>query len=208
MSERTLDPFTIPNAVTVGRLLMSPWMTKRLGENPAETWQSTALYVASDVGDGVLAKGGEWLAERFKALEFLPDIGFRKSEAGRLMDPATDKIVIPQIFVEGMKKDIIPKPLGYLALAQKAGVIGLTLYSMARGTKPEVSDEGRHAELLTNVAVGFLFASEGIEDPRTKRLARAGLTAVAAIGVGSALKATVGYAQVAREQLAQQRAQA
>ena len=203
-----LDIFTIPTLVTLGRLVISPFMAKRVSERPAETWKSTAAYVASDVLDGLLAKGGEWLAEKFKPLEFLPKIGFRKSEFGRKMDPVTDKLVIPQIFWKGMKKDIIPKPLGYAALAQKAGVTAITLYGEARGTNPEVSDEGRHAELLTNLAVGFLFAAEGIEDPRTKKLARAGLTAAAAFGVNRAAKAAVGYAQVTRKQLAQQRAQA
>jgi hypothetical protein len=205
MSEKKpLDPFTVPNGITFTRLAISRKMTKRLGNDPAGTWKSTAAYAGSDVFDGLAAKGGEWLAERFKFLSFLPRIGFRKSELGRKLDPFTDKIVIGQMFKEGLDRDIIPKKLGYLALGQKAAVSMLTLYSMNRGAEPEVSDLGRHSELIANVGAGLLFAAEGIEDPQTKSLARGAFATVTLTGIGGAIIADIGYARATQEQLAQQ----
>lgn len=196
MSETRLDILTLPNAMTAARLLASPWMSKRLGDNPSENWRSAAAFVTSDIVDGAVARLGDKSA-------LLSRFGLRTSEAGRLLDPFADKIVIAQMVKKGMDKGIVPSRLGTVALAQKAAISAHTLYSTAQGAEIHVSPLGKRSEFLTNMGIGLLFAAEEIEDSQVKSLVRGACVAAAALGIAGAMGADLGYAKSAHEQLAQ-----
>lgn len=192
MGEKARDIFTIPNALTAGRLIASPYIAKKLHDNPAKWWLPAGAFAASDIMDGFLARLGDDHSN-------LAEVGFRTSETGRKLDPVTDKIVISEFMGAGMHSGVIPKRLGAAALAQKALVSGVSLVAEAAGQDVHVTKLGKRSELATNVGLGALFIAESIEDQTTKQRVRAAGAVVAAAGITGALVATAQYISQARQ---------
>lgn len=188
------DVFTLPNVITLGRLLLSPLEAKRLYDDPGGRWPKTALFMMSDNVDGLGAKAGErWpILQRF---------GLKKSEFGRITDPFTDTITTSEMVVAGTAAGVIPKRLAALALAQK----GLKAYhgfsAYRQGANVQVTDFGRHMEGLTNLGVGMLFPGENIENEEQRRNYRQKCLAVAVAGIAGAYIADRGYKAQAQQQL-------
>jgi phosphatidylglycerophosphate synthase len=191
------DPFTVPNGITLGRLIFSPKVAKKLRDDPQGQWVKAGLYCLTDKLDGVGAKQGgkiPWLAR----------LGFRTSKLGKNLDPVCDQTVIPQMVWAGTQAGVIPKHLALTSFTQKAVTSGLAVRAAAEGVEINVSPLGQAAELWTNFMIGGLFPVQNIENPNTKRLTQTALVAGAYLGVAAAAVATVGYEQQRREQLAQQ----
>jgi len=187
------DIFTVPNAVTFGRLVLSPYMAKRLERDPKNNWLKACLFVSSDILDGFMAKSGE-------EIPWLKAVGFRKSELGRLLDPVIDKPTTVQLLRAGWRNGVLPKPLTAVAISQKVAISAHALYQAHNGIEQQVSQLGRRTELLSNLGFGSLFAAESIEDERLKQHAREVATAVAVVGVAGAIIADVGYLRAAKQQ--------
>jgi phosphatidylglycerophosphate synthase len=184
MSEKSRDLITIPNVLTAARLAYSPKMAERLRTNPKKWWWPTALFMASDIIDGKMARAGD-------TSPALARLGFRRSETGRKLDPITDKITASQMMIAGMRSGVIPKPLGGAALVQKAAISAFTAHETANGTEMHVTKLGKYTEFATNMGFGFLFAAEAIEDETLKSQVRTVAATVGALGVAGALASNV-----------------
>jgi phosphatidylglycerophosphate synthase len=178
------DLLTVPNALTIARLVMTPWVVKRLHDNP-RTWPTAAAFAFSDNFDGILARAGNTRPR-------LARLGFRTSEFGRKADPLTDKIFTAAVVGAGMHNGVIPVSLGAASLAQKAGASAVTLWNESHGVEMEVTRVGKRAEFATNMAYGVLFIATSLP-PGPRRLVRPVATAVAAGGVVAASYAAYTY---------------
>ena len=178
------DLFTVPNALTVGRLVMTPWVVKRLHDNP-RTWPVAAAFAFSDNFDGILARAGNTRPR-------LARLGFRTSEFGRKADPLTDKIFTAAVVGAGMHNGVIPSGLGAASLVQKAAASAVTLWNESHGVEMEVTRIGKRAEFATNMAYGVLFIATSLS-PGQRRVVRPIATAVGVAGVAAASYAAYTY---------------
>src|SRR3954463_13987089 len=125
------DLFTVPNGLTLARLVMTPWGVKRLPHDP-HNWPPAAAFAFSDNFDGILARAGDTRPR-------LARLGFRTSEFGRKADPLTDKIFTAAVVAAGMHNGVIPVGLGGASLVQKAAASAVTLWNESRGAEMEVT---------------------------------------------------------------------
>src|SRR3954453_6759530 len=143
------DLFTVPNGLTIARLVMTPWVVERLHDDP-HTWPLAATFAFSDNFDGILARAGETRPR-------LARLGFRTSEFGRKADPLTDKVFTAAVVGAGVHNGVIPVALGAASLVQKAAASAVTLWNESRGVEMEVTTVGKRAEFATNMAYGVMF---------------------------------------------------
>jgi phosphatidylglycerophosphate synthase len=184
--------FTIPNGLTLARLAMTPWVVKRLHEDP-HTWPIAAAFAFSDNFDGILARAGETRPR-------LARLGFRPSEFGRKADPLTDKIFTAAVVGAGMHNGVIPKALGGASLLQKAAASAVTVWNESRGVEMAVTRAGKRSEFASNMAYGLLFIATSLR-PEQRRIVRPVAIAVGAAGVAGASYAAYTYWRDGREPL-------
>ena len=184
--------FTVPNGMTVGRLIISPIIAWKMYKSPAKTWPLAAAVALSDNIDGFFARFGDEHPN-------LAQYGFRRSEFGRKADPLADKVFTAEILAAGMANGVIPKWLGTASLAQKGIISGLTIYNEANGIELEVTKLGKRTEFLTNIAIGSLFIAESIDDADLRTKVRTGAVALAVAGIFGASYASYNYARAASQ---------
>jgi phosphatidylglycerophosphate synthase len=172
------DLLTVPNGLTLGRLLMTPWVVKRLDEDP-HTWPIAAAFAFSDNFDGILARAGETRPR-------LARLGFRTSEFGRKADPLTDKVFTAAVVAAGMHNGVIPVQLGIASLVQKAAASAVTLWNESRGVEMAVTRAGKRSEFATNMSYGVLFIATDLA-PEQRQVVR---PVAIAVGVGGVLGAS------------------
>ena len=175
---------TVPNGLTLARLAMTPWVVKRLYEDP-HTWPVAAAFAFSDNFDGILARAGE-------TRPHLARLGFRPSEFGRKADPLTDKIFTAGVVAAGMRNGVIPKALGGASLVQKVAASAVTVWNESRGVEMAVTRAGKRSEFATNMAYGLLFIATSLR-PEQRRIVRPIAIAAGAAGVGGASYAAYTY---------------
>ena len=178
------DLFTVPNGLTLTRLLLTPWVVRRLYRDP-HTWPIAAAFAFSDNFDGILARAGETRPR-------LARLGFRTSEFGRKADPLTDKVFTAAVVAAGVGNGVIPAGLGAASLVQKAAASAITLRNEARGVHLAVTTTGKRAEFATNIAYGVLFIATSLP-PEQRRVVRPVAIAVGAAGVAAASYAAYTY---------------
>ena len=178
------DLLTVPNALTLARLLLTPWVVRRLHRDP-HTWPIAAMFAFSDNFDGILARAGDTRPR-------LARLGFRTSEFGRKADPLTDKVFTAAVVGAGMHNGVIPPALGAASLVQKAGVSAVTLWNESHGVEMAVTRTGKRAEFATNMAYGVLFIATSLR-PEHRRVVRPIATAIGAAGVAAASYAGYTY---------------
>lgn len=184
MAPSRQELLTVPNVLTVTRLVMTPWIVKRLHRNP-QTWPIAAVFAFSDNFDGMLARAG---ATR----PHLARLGFRTSEFGRKADPLTDKIFTAAVVGAGMHNGVVPAALGRASLMQKAAASAVTLWNESRGVEMAVTRLGKRSEFATNMAFGALFIATSLQ-PEQRRVVRTIATAVGAGGVAASSYAAYTY---------------
>ena len=178
------DLLTVPNALTLTRLLLTPWVVRRLHRDP-HTWPLAAAFAFSDNFDGILARAGETRPR-------LARLGFRTSEFGRKADPLTDKVFTAAVVGAGMHNGVIPPALGAASLVQKAAASAVTLWNESRGVELAVTRTGKRSEFATNMAYGTLFIATSLR-PQQRRVVRPIATAVGFAGVAAASYAAYTY---------------
>src|SRR3954463_11252597 len=187
------DLFTVPNGLTLARLVMTPSVVKRLHDDP-HTWPLAAAFAFSDNFDGILARAGDTRPR-------LARLGFRTSEFGRKADPLTDKVFTAAVVGAGMHNGVIPMTLGATSLVQKAAVSAVTVWNESHGAEIAVSKVGKRSEFATNMAYGVLFMATSLP-PQQRGVVRRSATAVGVAGVAAASYA--GYTYWREGQLAMQ----
>ncbi len=175
---------TVPNGLTLARLAMTPWVVKRLHDDP-HTWPIAAAFAFSDNFDGILARAGE-------TRPHLARLGFRTSEFGRKADPLTDKVFTAAVVGAGMHNGVIPLALGATSLVQKAAASAVTVWNESRGVEMAVTRVGKRSEFATNMAYGVLFIATSLR-PEQRRIVRPIATAIGAAGVAAAAYAAYTY---------------
>ena len=175
---------TVPNGLTFARLVMTPWVVKRLHDDP-HTWPIAAVFAFSDYFDGLLARAGETRPR-------LARLGFRTSEFGRKADPLTDKVFTAAVVGAGMHNGVIPAALGATSLVQKAVASSVTVWNESRGVEMAVTRIGKRSEFATNMAYGVLFIATSLA-PGQRRIVRPIATASGAAGVVAASYAAYTY---------------
>lgn len=174
----------MPNGLTLARLVMTPWVVKRLHQDP-RTWPMAAVFAFSDNVDGILARAGETRPR-------LARLGFRTSEFGRKADPLTDKVFTAAVVGAGMHNGVIPVTLGAASLVQKAVASAVTVWNESRGVEMAVTRIGKRSEFATNMAYGVLFIAAGLGSER-RRIVRPIATAIGTAGVAAASYAAYTY---------------
>lgn len=184
MTPSRRDLFTVPNGLTLARLVMTPWVVKRLHDDPS-TWPIAAAFAFSDNFDGILARAGD-------TRPHLARLGFRTSEFGRKADPLTDKIFTAAVVAAGMHNGVVPVALGAASLVQKVAVSAVTLRNESRGVSLAVTKVGKRSEFATNLAYGVLFIATSLP-PQQRGFVRRAAIAVGVAGVAAASYAGYTY---------------
>ncbi|KAJ3190159.1 hypothetical protein HDU85_000450 [Gaertneriomyces sp. JEL0708] len=99
--------YTIPNALTTGRLILSPYIGYLIVQEEF-TWALGTLVFAglTDLVDGFVAR-------RYNMKTFL----------GTALDPAADKVLMTVLTVSLMKASLLPVSLGALIIGRDVGLI-------------------------------------------------------------------------------------
>lgn len=177
---------TIPNALVIARFIAAPLVAHELYEDPAEWWLKTAAFMATDNLDGFLAK----LEDKSP---LLAQLGCRRTKFGAMADPIADRWTGAWMIGAGINNGVIPKRLGYAAIAQKAFSSTTGLIAHKKGHTIEVSKLGKRSEFATNLGLGMLFAAESVEDPLHQKQLQTVSKYIAAVGIAGATANTANY---------------
>jgi phosphatidylglycerophosphate synthase len=178
------EMFTVPNGLTLARLVLTPWVVKRLHRDP-RTWPTAAAFAFSDNFDGILARAGDTRPR-------LARLGFRTSEFGRKADPLTDKVFTAAVVAAGVHNGVIPVALGAASLVQKTAASAVTVWNESRDVELSVTRMGKRSEFASNMAFGALFIAVSLR-PAQRRVVRPIATAIGAAGVAAASYASYTY---------------
>ncbi|OMQ15503.1 CDP-diacylglycerol--glycerol-3-phosphate 3-phosphatidyltransferase [Modestobacter sp. VKM Ac-2676] len=139
--------FTLPNALSVLRLLGVPVFLWLLLGPEADGWAVVVLMVAgfTDWADGKLARG----------------LG-QASRLGALLDPAADRLYIVATLVAFAVRDVVPLWVVLVLLGREA-VLAVTLLALRRGGWPplQVHYLGKAATFLLLYAFPLLLLADG-----------------------------------------------
>ena len=168
---------TVPNAITVARLLLLPVVVFIL-LNTQDFILATAILMfigATDFLDG-------YVARRFNQV----------SELGRIIDPSADRIVIVVISALCLYMGWIPLDLGALILIRESIVTAISIYLFkVRGVRLDVIWLGKFGTLLLLVSLPIILLGES-RSPNFSVLHTGGLL-VALVGIFILYGAVVQY---------------
>ncbi len=184
---------TVPNALSVGRLLCVPvflWLLFSRHDRYAAGLLLAAMGI-TDFADG-------WIARHLN----------QESRLGRVLDPTADRILLGVGVVALLVDGSMPWWVGALALARES-VVGLGVLALAAMGARDIVDvklAGKAGTLLLMMAFPFFLASNPDGGAPWHEVARplAWLTAVP--GLALSYYAAAAYLPAARRALAQSRA--
>jgi cardiolipin synthase (CMP-forming) len=188
------DPrvITVPNLISVVRLLCIPWFLWLVLDQQAYVSAGLVLGVlgATDWVDG-------WIARHF-------DQG---SELGKVLDPVADRILLIAAGVALLIDGIVPAWVGVLVLAREAVVSAAVLWLAAAGARRiDVQWIGKAGTLALMFALpGFLFI-EGLADGTLRDLMIVVTWSFTIGGLILSYWAAAGYVPLARQALREGRA--
>ena len=109
ISERV---YTIPNMITVSRIIASPFLAFAIYEDKREIVLAGTLIAAfSDWLDGYIAKTYD-----------------QKSVLGAFLDPVADKVIIGALTLGLTLKNLIPFPLACIIIGRDVALIAASFY--------------------------------------------------------------------------------
>ncbi len=182
------DLLTVPNALTLGRLVALPFLYRAVKRDPAANWVSAGVVAFSDKADGLAAKQEDKSQNWAKW-------GFRRSKTGRIGDPIVDTLFSGAIIHAGEKSGAIPRLLSKSAKAQKLAKTVISAIGTVKGEEINVNYTGKLGEFKTVLGMGLLLGSTGIEKPTRRFAARAASCGIAAAGIGMSAVASIDYAR-------------
>ncbi|HEU0148953.1 MAG TPA: CDP-alcohol phosphatidyltransferase family protein, partial [Bradyrhizobium sp.] len=106
-------PHSIPNLITLGRILLVPIVVWAIASNQMEI--AFAVFVVAGVSDAV----DGFLAKRFNL----------RSELGALLDPLADKALLVSIFVTLGVWGAIPRWIVILVVSRDIMIVGAVIVS-------------------------------------------------------------------------------
>jgi cardiolipin synthase len=117
-ASRGAEPLSIPNLITLGRILMVPVVVWAIYSGAM--WIAFILFLAAGVSDAV----DGFLAKRFGMA----------SELGAYLDPLADKTLIVSIYVTLGIKAVIPGWLVILVVSRDIMIVGAVMLSWLIGS--------------------------------------------------------------------------
>ena len=135
-----LRPFTIPNLIGFTRLLLIvPGLVLGLHSGDGRIASATVLFgIAgfSDYFDGLIAR-----------------VTGQYSRLGKLMDPATDRLLVIAVTAVVWKFELLPRWALAVLVARELLMLALTYGALLRGIDIEVRQVGRFAVLIIGLAL-------------------------------------------------------
>jgi cardiolipin synthase len=131
-------PHSIPNLITLGRILLVPIVVWAIASNQMEI--AFAVFVVAGVSDAV----DGFLAKRFNL----------RSELGALLDPLADKALLVSIFVTLGVWGAIPRWIVILVVSRDIMIVGAVIVSWLFD-KPVAMKPSMVSKLNTVCQVGF-----------------------------------------------------
>jgi cardiolipin synthase (CMP-forming) len=162
---------TIPNLITIARLVMVPLVIVMIGQG---RWMAAfVLFVAAGVSDGI----DGYIAKRFDM----------RSELGAYLDPLADKALLVSIYVTLSVTGALPGWLAVTVVSRDVMIVAAVILSrlMERpvAIKPLFVSKITTAAQIAFAALALGANAFGIDAPR---LETAAMLAVAALTIGSA----------------------
>jgi cardiolipin synthase len=137
-TRRVTIPHSIPNLITLGRILLVPIVVWAIASNQMEI--AFAVFVVAGVSDAV----DGFLAKRFNL----------RSELGALLDPLADKALLVSIFVTLGVWGAIPRWIVILVVSRDIMIVGAVIVSWLFD-KPVAMKPSMVSKLNTVCQVGF-----------------------------------------------------
>jgi cardiolipin synthase len=137
-TRRVSIPQSIPNLITLGRIILVPIVVWAIASNQMEI--AFAVFVVAGVSDAV----DGFLAKRFKL----------QSELGALLDPLADKALLVSIFVTLGVWGAIPRWIVILVVSRDIMIVGAVIVSWLFD-KPVAMKPSMVSKLNTVSQVGF-----------------------------------------------------
>ena len=132
-------PHSIPNLITLGRILLVPIVVWAIAANQMEI--AFAVFVVAGVSDAV----DGFLAKRFNL----------RSELGALLDPLADKALLVSIFVTLGVWGALPRWIVILVVSRDIMIVGAVIVSWLFD-KPVAMKPSMVSKLNTVSQVGFV----------------------------------------------------
>ena len=110
---------SIPNLITLGRILLVPVVVWAIASGEQYIWIAFVLFLAAGVSDAV----DGYLAKRFQMT----------TELGAYLDPLADKTLIVSIYLTLGIKDLIPGWLVILVVSRDIMIVGAVMLSWLVG---------------------------------------------------------------------------
>jgi CDP-diacylglycerol--glycerol-3-phosphate 3-phosphatidyltransferase len=142
-----LHPWTIPNAIGLGRLLLIPvFLVLALGSGDGRDTAATVLFAfvaATDWFDGMAAR-----------------ITGQYSRLGALLDPLTDRLLVLSGAIVAWEFALLPRWALLVLAAREAAMLALTQLALRRGLDLNVNMLGRWAVWPVMGALGLAMLTE------------------------------------------------
>ena len=142
-----LNPWTIPNAIGIGRILLIPvFLVLALGSGDGRDTTATILFAfvaASDWFDGMVAR-----------------ITGQYSRLGALLDPLTDRLLVIGGAIVAWEFELLPRWALLVLAAREALMLLLTQIALRRGIDLSVNMLGRWAVWPVMGALGLAMITE------------------------------------------------
>ncbi len=149
-----MTPLTIPNALTLLRILAVPFFAIAVWYN--QLWEALAIFVAAGLTD--LLDG--WIARRFN----------QGSPLGAILDPAADKLLMTTAFIlMALPKDHLKFPIpvwvAILSISRDVVISFLALLSLVQhiglNRRPSVLGKFTTGAQIVSLGVGLLANAQG-----------------------------------------------
>jgi CDP-diacylglycerol--glycerol-3-phosphate 3-phosphatidyltransferase len=142
-----LNPWTIPNAIGVGRILLIPvFLVLALESDDGRDTAATILFAAiasSDWFDGMIAR-----------------LTGQYSRLGALLDPLTDRLLVISGAIVAWEFELLPRWALLVLAAREALMLALTQLALRRGIDLNVNMLGRWAVWPVMGALGLAMITE------------------------------------------------
>ena len=162
---------TIPNLITIGRLIIVPLLIVMIGQG---RWMvAFLLFLIAGISDAV----DGFIARRFDM----------RSELGAYIDPLADKALLISIYVSLAVADVLPGWLAIIVVSRDVMILGAFLVSSVMG-RPVTIKPLLVSKLNTAAQIAFAALVLGVKafELQLDRLVFAAILVVAALTIVSA----------------------